>query len=158
MKPEDLTKITDVAREMILDYGSAMPTLFVDTKDEGIVAIPLPQFTEKTKHGMMFMLGLAFRKKKVNSVAFVSEAWMVRVGEGESMPEPPLSEHPKREEILCLIWGRKGNYQSKAYIIEKTPDGPLFSDMGEPDRVESRLLDRFFEGLGGGELCRSIRL
>jgi len=148
MKPEDLTKITDVAREMILDRGFAMPTLFVDTKDEGVVAIPLSQFTEKTKHTMMFMLGLAFRKKKVNSVAFVSGAWMVRVKEGENMPEPPLSEHPKREAVLCLIWGRKGRYQSRAYLIEKTPDGPLFSEIEEPDKVQSRLLDRFFDGLG----------
>jgi len=149
MKPEDINKITDIARAMILDCGSTIPALFVRTEDEGIVVVGLPGFTPESKYKMMFALGLAFSQKKVRSVAFISEAWMVRTKEGQNPPKPPLSEHPEREEILVLVWGqKKGEYRSKMYVIEKVPDGPVFSEMEEPEKVESYLLDVFFDGLG----------
>jgi len=148
MKPEDIRKMTDIAREMVLDQGTVPPALFLRTKDEGMVVVELPELTPETKYKTMFMLGLAFKRRKVSSVAFVSKAWMVRTKGRESPLKLPISEHPEKEEVLLVIWGtKKGKYRSKAYLIQQTPDGPVFTEEAEPERVESYLLDTFFDGL-----------
>ena len=145
MEKELPDQILDIAREFFLDHGEISPILFLKKGDKISGVIAFNQLSPERKYELMYSIGQRVRQEKVEveEVYFIHEGWMKK---GEP-PSLPIRDLPDKEECLVVTWGRKGKYKSRALIIERTKDGPVFTPIEEPDKVESPLLDKFWEGL-----------
>jgi len=151
--------ILGTAREMILREGDIPPTVFLVREQEVVGmaplgTVPVPEQLErhmKTRVGMYFLGGLLRLKPPPvswDSVAFISTAWMVSPTPEEPVPRPPLSEHPRRTEVLVLTYSRgQDDHDMEVIPFFRSPDGPVFeAPLEKAEKVESVVMDSFWKG------------
>jgi len=161
--PPGLEQIKDdivkTAKEIILDEGDIAPMVFF-IREQRVVGVsplgtvPVPERVEehmKTRVAMYLLGGLVRLQPppiEWDSVAFVSTAWMVKAMPWEPEPRPPLSQHPRRTEVLILTYSRgEDDHDMEVIPFFRSPDGPVFEPpMEREEKVDSVVMDSFWRG------------
>jgi len=168
MTKEELKKILDrtaeQAEKLFKQDGSLSPILFVyytfekepGKETESIGIIPIIDIGHR--EAIMFAMGKMFLRnnkfKRVNAIAFVSEAWMSVQDPGKGIKNVPPSQDPDRIEI-ANITGMTDTRESAMLVFEiKDKDNPEKRKLVKNEKasnmstIENRLLDRFWQGMG----------
>lgn len=168
MTKEELKKIlartAEQAEKLFKQDGSLSPVLFVyhtiekePGKEMDSVGI-IPIIDIGHREAVMFAMGKMFLKnnkfKRVDAIAFVSEAWMSVQGPGKEMKNVPPSQDPDRVEI-ATITGMTDTRESAMLVFEikdkNNKEKRRFvknEQASNMSRIENRLLDKFWEGMG----------
>ena len=165
MTKEQLKKLlestADMTEKLFKKDGSVSPVLFiyhtVENKDggeaESCAIVPITSMDRR--EAILFAMGRAFLKnasfKRVDAIALVSEAWMsVQDSKSEQAKHILPSQDPKRKEIINIT-GMTDSRESAMLIFDidkkarKMEKNEKASNMS---RIENRLLDRFWQGMG----------
>ena len=167
MEKQELEKILErsagIAKNIFQKQGFLSPTLFTyytfennDNKETDSIAV-FPIIQLEHREVMIYLTGKLFlrdkRIKKVKAVLLVSEGWM-SVCEDGKISEIPPSQDPDRLEILNITG--MTNTGESAMLIFKMKDRnnkekrtlEFMEDLSKITRIENRLLDKFWQGLG----------
>ena len=158
-----LERVAGIAKNIFQKQGSLSPTLFVyytfendaGKETDSIAVFPIIQLEHREV--VIYLTGKLFlrdkRIKKVKAVVLVSEGWMSVCKNGKIGKVPP-SQDPERIEILNIT-GMTDAAESAMLIFEmKNRDDrnkrtlELMEELSKIDRIENRLLDKFWQGLG----------
>ena len=150
------------AKELILQDGDISPVVFFirDQEIVGMAPAPtelVPKEIEKPlrMRVALWTLGVMLRATPPpaawDSVILVSTGWTVKSAVGDPVPKPPLAKHPERVEALVAVHScGHNNHNAELIPFSRTPDGPVFEEsLGKGEKVESLLLDAFWEGYKG---------
>jgi len=165
MTKEQLKKLlestADTTEKLFKKDGSVSPVLFIyhalenkegkEAESCAVVSITSMEHRE----AILFAMGRAFLKnasfKRVEAIALVSEAWM-SVQDSKLGPAKHLlpSQDPKRKEIINIT-GMTDTRESAMLIFDinkKTREMIKNESASNMSRIENRLLDKFWQGMG----------
>ena len=154
-------QVTQLAREILLQQGSHLPTLIVEGQNQMVVAhLPPLEDTHEGRAQQMFSAGYVLGEsgafQTLKQIFFVCEAWMSFVTDGK-IPNLPPSEDPSRKEVLIISNLKVQEQTGKVAIFEMLRDevGELreikeFQEHLTATRADSPLLTAFVEGFNNG--------
>jgi hypothetical protein len=161
---EILDRTAEQAENLFKQNGSLSPVLFVyytsekepGKEVESIGIIPIIDIGHR--EAIMFAMRKMFLKnnkfKRVNAIAFVSEAWMSVQCPGKGTRNVLPSQDPDRIEIASIT-GMTDTRESALLVFEiKDKDNQEKRKFVKNEKasnmstIENRLLDRFWEGMG----------
>lgn len=160
-----LKKIGETANRLFKRDGKITPVLFIyyifendDGKEEGSCTV-LPIIKKDGREKLMQQVGQGFLKnsryKKVNAIALISEAWMsVQELKDKAAKSVPPRKDPNRKEIINIS-GMTDSRESAMLVFEvKNRNDPkkrtlkFLEDASNTSRIENKLLEKFWEGMG----------
>lgn len=158
---EILESVATKTEELFKKDGVITPVLFVyhiledkNGKECESCAI-VPIISMDHREAILFAMGKAFLKntrfKRVQAIALVSEAWMsVQDLKSEQTNHIFPSQDPKRKEIINIT-GMTDSRESAMLIFDinrKTREMTKNEKASNMSKIENRLLDRFWQGMG----------
>lgn len=115
----------------------------------------------KQRREILFLIGRLFLKekrfKKVNAIAFISEAWVSVYKSNEDAKKNGNilpSQDPNRREVVNIIgMTDKRDFAMTSFEIKCRGDKEkrtlkISEDMNKMEKIESELLDSFWRGMG----------
>jgi hypothetical protein len=152
---QDVEEIVQLVKKLTLEAGSCQPTVFVNGSQQK-VAIGMKNFGETSDARARDMLNAgtftAYKHSvgELESLVFVSEAWMSEVNEKGELVQP--SRDPKRIETLIINCLDVATQDETVRMFEmvRNPKGELtdLNQMSLPEggRVKGMLLPAFLKG------------
>ncbi|GIK65287.1 MAG: hypothetical protein BroJett018_30810 [Chloroflexota bacterium] len=154
-------QVAQLAREILLQQGSHLPTLIVEGHNQMVVSHLTPlEDTHEGRAQQMFSAGYVLAEANVigvlKQVFFVCEAWMSFATEGK-MPTLPPSEDPSRKEVLMISNLKVQEQTGKVAILEmlRNEAGDVteireFQEHLMATHADSPLLTAFIHGFDAG--------
>lgn len=154
-------QVTQLAREILLQQGSHLPTIIVEGHNQMVVTHLAPlEDTHEGRAQQMFSAGYVLAESRaidtLKQVFFICEAWMSFVMDGK-IPSFPPSEDPSRKEVLIISNLRVQEQTGKVAIFEMLRDesGELmelreFQEQLTATHADSPLLTAFIHGFDAG--------
>ncbi len=154
-------RVTQLAREILLQQGSHLPTLIVEGYNQMVVTHLSPlEDTHEGRAQQMFSAGYVLAEASVigalKQVFFVCEAWMSFAIDGK-IPTSLPSEDPSRKEVLMISNLKVQEQTGKVAIFEmlRNEAGDVtelreFQEHFMATHADSPLLMAFIHGFDAG--------
>ena len=163
----DITTITNLAKERLLEDGEYHPMLYVETGDRELYMIAFADFPyettfekQKAFFGLGYKLGKENPGKELHQVCFVCEAWVSRQKLGEPRKYAAPSQDPNRGEALVVQILTIDPAPEKSQVKETARIMDLIRYQGGVDllardegiEAHGKLLPSFLAGFSGGQM------
>lgn len=154
-------QVTQLAKEILLQQGSHLPTVIVERHNQMVVAQLSPlDDTHEGRAQQMFSAGYVLAESKaigvLKQVFLICEAWMSTASEGK-MPDVPPSADPQRKEVLIISNLQVYEQTGKVAVFEmlRNQAGELmelreFQEHLTATHADSPLLTAFIHGFDAG--------
>jgi hypothetical protein len=147
-KQEFIEFVKDSTRRIFAEQGEIFRCLLVLDKDGRFCPVEFAGLDvaqlDREEQAALFASAIAQFRMECQLVAHVSEAWTVRLEEGEPLPDGPIRDEPDKEEVLIISFCGRDDEDSAIAVcpILREGDTATLGDWIEEsgsDNVSGRL-------------------